>query len=148
MNHAIPAGGHVLVCDGSKALFLENAGDAKFPNLRTAHVTEIQNPPTREQGTDRPTRVFESVGTQRSTAEAPDFHARAEEEFARAVAASLDEFRQAGKLRSLIVVAPPRMLADLRRFLSDQTKALVTAEIDKDLTKHPVYEIEKHLTGG
>lgn len=148
MKHTIPGGSHVLVCDGSKALFLENAGDEKFPNLRTAHVTEIENPPSREQGTDRPTRVFESVGTQRSTAEAPDFHDRAEQAFAREVAAALDGFRQSGKLHSLIVVAPPRMLADLRRFLSDQTKALVTAEIDKDLTKHPVYEIEKHLTSG
>jgi protein required for attachment to host cells len=147
MKHSIPAGGHVLVCDGSKALFLENTGDEKFPNLRTAQVREIENPPTREQGTERPTRVFESVGTQRSAAEQTDFHDRAEEQFAREIAAGLDDVRQAGTLRSLIVVAPPRMLADLRRFFSDQTKALVTAEIDKDLTKHPVHEIEKHLTG-
>ena len=146
MKYSIPAGGHVLVCDGSKALFLENAGDEKFPNLRAAHVAEIENPPTREQGTDRPTRVFESVGTQRSSAEQTDFHDRAEEQFARDVAKGLDDFRQSGKLHSLIVVAPPRMLADLRRFLTEQTKALVTAEIDKDLTKHPIYEIEKHLT--
>ncbi len=148
MKLSIPAGGHVLVCDGSKALFLENAGDEMFPNLRTAEVTKIDNPPTREQGTDRPTRVFESVGTHRSTAEQTDFHDRREEEFAREVADELERVRQEGNLHSLIVVAPPRMLADLRRFFSEQTRALVAAEIDKDLTNHPVHEIEKHLTAG
>ena len=28
----------VVVCDGAKALVLENAGDAKFPNLKTVEV--------------------------------------------------------------------------------------------------------------
>jgi len=26
-------------------------------------------------------------------------------------------------------------------------KARIMAEVDKDLTKHPVYEIERHLVG-
>ena len=148
MKLSIPAGGHVLVCDGSKALLLENAGDEKFPNLRTAQVSEIENPPTREQGRDKPTRVFESVGHHRSSAEQPDIHDRREEAFAREVAEAVDRARLSGGVQSLIVVAPPRMLADLRRFLSDQTRALVAAEIDKDLTNHPVHEIEKYLTAG
>src|SRR5690606_327065 len=113
MNLSIPAGGHVLVCDGSKALLLENAGDAKFPNLQTTKVSEIANPPTREQGTDKPTRVFESVGHHRSAAEQTDFHDRREEAFAREVAGAVDRARLSGELQSLIVVAPPRMLADL-----------------------------------
>jgi protein required for attachment to host cells len=145
---SIPAGGHVVVCDGSKVLLLVNAGDAKFPNLRTAEATEIDNPPTREQGTDRPSRVFESVGGRRSGAEQPDLHDRREEAFAREIADKLEGLRMTGKLTSLVVVAPPRMLADLRRFLPDQTMALVAAQIDKDLTNHPIHEIEKHLTGG
>ena len=28
----------VVVCDGAKALVLENVGDEKFPNLRTERV--------------------------------------------------------------------------------------------------------------
>ena len=31
----IHKGDWVVVCDGAKALVLENAGDAKFPNLKT-----------------------------------------------------------------------------------------------------------------
>ena len=30
----------VVVCDGAKALILENAGDTKFPNLKTIKVLE------------------------------------------------------------------------------------------------------------
>jgi protein required for attachment to host cells len=42
-------------------------------------------------------------------------------------------------------VAPPRTLADLRHALHADVKALIVGEIDKDLTKHPVWEIERHI---
>ena len=42
----IEQGEWVVVCDGSKALFLENAGDSKFPNLKTREVLEQKVPPT------------------------------------------------------------------------------------------------------
>jgi protein required for attachment to host cells len=45
------------------------------------------------------------------------------------------------------VVAPARTLADLRRAFHDDVKKKIVAEVDKDLTKHPVGEIEKHLLG-
>jgi len=43
------------------------------------------------------------------------------------------------------VVAPPRALADLRKSLHPDVKKKIIAEIDKDLTKHPIDQIEKHL---
>ncbi len=36
----IAQGDWVLVCDGSKALVLENDGDDRFPNLQTRNVYE------------------------------------------------------------------------------------------------------------
>ena len=36
----IHRGEWVVVCDGAKALVLENTGDAKFPNLKTVEVFE------------------------------------------------------------------------------------------------------------
>jgi protein required for attachment to host cells len=47
----------------------------------------------------------------------------------------------------LIIVAPPRTLADLRQDLHDDVKARVVAEVNKDLTKHAIDVIEKHLVG-
>jgi protein required for attachment to host cells len=51
------------------------------------------------------------------------------------------------KVKALVVVAPPRTLADLRVAFHSDVKGRIIAEIDKDLTKHPVHEIEKHLVG-
>jgi protein required for attachment to host cells len=45
------------------------------------------------------------------------------------------------------VVAPPAMLGNLRKMIKPEVRNKIIAEIDKDLTKHSVYEIEKHLTG-
>jgi len=59
----------VVVCDGRKALILENAGNERSPDLRTKAVREQANPPTREQGTQAPGRVQPSVGAARSAVE-------------------------------------------------------------------------------
>ena len=57
----IPHNALVFVGDGRKALFLRNDGDAKFPNLKTEKVFEDENPPTHEQGSDRPGRVSKAA---------------------------------------------------------------------------------------
>ncbi len=52
--------GHWLVVavDGEKALFLENRGAAFYPDFRgRARDLPKQNPPTREQGSNRPGRL-------------------------------------------------------------------------------------------
>ena len=51
------------------------------------------------------------------------------------------------KAKAIIVVAPPRTLAELRNALHADVKRRIVAEIDKDLTKLPIWEIEKHLVG-
>ena len=57
----------------------------------------------------------------------------------------MEQMVRASKAKALIVVAPPKTLADLRNAFHADVKACVVAEINKDLTKHPVWEIEKHL---
>ena len=59
----------------------------------------------------------------------------------------MEEIVRARKVKALVVVAPPRTLAELRDAFHADVKACIIAEINKDLTKHPVFEIEKHLTG-
>ena len=48
-------------------------------------------------------------------------------------------------LPALVVVAPPKMLAELRRVLPERLRRAIVGEIDKDLTKHTVEEIGRHL---
>jgi protein required for attachment to host cells len=143
----IGQGEWVVVCDGTKALVLENAGDAKFPNLKTKEVFEQDDPPTHEQGTDAPGRSINSVDGRRSAMEQTDWHTQEEERFLRRLVAHLDAAVNAGTIKSLIVVAPPRALGVLRHAYSHNLRAALRAEIDKDFVKLPVYEIEKHLAG-
>jgi len=51
----------------------------------------------------------------------------------------------AGLVKSLILIAPPRALGVLRQAYSHNLRAAVRAEIDKDFVNLPVHEIEKHL---
>jgi protein required for attachment to host cells len=143
----ISHGEWVLVCDGTKALVLENVGDEKFPNLKTKEVFEQEDPRTHEQGTDAPGRSINSIDARRSAMEQTDWHKQAEQKFLQRLAGHLDAAVSAGKAKSLVVVAPPRALGVLRQAYSHNLRAALRAEIDKDLVRMPVYQIEKHLAG-
>jgi protein required for attachment to host cells len=137
----------VLVGDGRKALFLRNHGDDKFPDLRVERVFLDPNPSTHDQGTDKPGRAFSSVDRRRSAIEGTDWHDLEEHRFAREIAAALERVVRQREVKALIIATPPRTLADLRDALHSDVKKCIIAEIAKDLTKHPVHEIEKHLAG-
>jgi protein required for attachment to host cells len=143
----IEQGGWVVVCDGKKALILENMGDWKFPNLRTREVFEQDNPPTHEQGSDAPGRSFQSVGSMRSAMDQTDWHAKAEKDFLEDLAGRLDAAINAGDMNSLVMVAPPRALGIIRAAYSSHVRGALRGEVDKDFVKMPVHEIEQHLTG-
>jgi protein required for attachment to host cells len=146
---SIPHDAIVFVGDGRKALFLRNAGDEKFPNLRTEQVFVDHNPATHDQGSDKPGRLFAGANARdrRSALEATDWHELEEHRFARMVAEALEKLVRERKVKAVVIVAPPRTLADLRQALHGDVKARIMAEVDKDFTKHPIYEIEKHLVG-
>ena len=143
----IPHDAIVFVGDGRKALFLRNEGDEKFPNLKTESVFLDKNPPTHEQGTDKPGRLFAGAGAggRRGAVATTDWHDLEEHHFARVVAEALEKLVRERHVKALLIAAPPRTLADLRQALHKDVKACIIAEVDKDFTKQPVYEIEKHL---
>jgi len=142
----IEQGEWVVVCDGKKALVLENVGDQKFPNLKTRKVYEQPDPKTRELGTDEPGRSFSSVSPTRSAMEQTDWHDQSERRFLEDLVARLDAEILAGKLKSLIMIAPPRALGVMRNAYSSHLRGVLRAELDKDFVKMPVHEIERHLT--
>jgi protein required for attachment to host cells len=138
-------GDWVVVCDGKKALVLENVGDEKFLDLKTREVFEHADAKTHELGTDAPGRSFSSVGSGRSAMEQTDWHAQEEDRFLQRLARHLEAELNGGKAKSLIMVAPPRALGVLRQAYSHNLRTALRAEIDKDFVKLPVHEIEKHL---
>ena len=142
----IKSGDWVVVCDGGKALILQNAGDEVFPNLQTKECHEHANEKTSELGSDKPGRVQESATTGRSSVAQTDWHDQNEREFLTALAKRLDEAVSGGETSELIIVAAPRALGMLRESYSPAVRKAVKEEIAKDYIHLPVYEIEKHLT--
>jgi protein required for attachment to host cells len=143
----IHKGEWVIVCDGAKALMLENAGDVKFPNLKTIEVFEHKSAATHELGADKPGRSHSSTGAGSSAVEQTDWHEQEERAFLLQLVKHLDAAIGAGKIKSLIIAAPPWALGVLRPAYTRRLRDAVSAEVDKDFVKLPVHKIEKQLTG-
>lgn len=136
----------ILISDSRKAMLFDDLGSLLQPRLRLRSVLHApDNPPTHEQGTDRPGRSFQSVGHQRSAMEQTDWHQLGEQRFAHEIGAALGEIHAAHGLHELTLVAPPPFLAFLRKALPSQLKPLVRLEIAKDLVKFEIEEIARHL---
>ncbi len=153
----IPHGAHVLVADGRKLLFFRNEGDAAHPQLEVEVRREEDNPKDGEQSTDRPGRAFTAAGrppsqggsrpgaNNRSAYSETDFHQLQEDRFAAEAAEMLRKKALGQEYETLIVVAPPQTLGELRKHYHKEVEARLAGEVAKDLTNMPVPEIEKAL---
>lgn len=158
----------VLVADGRKMLFLRNEGDDVHPNLVVETAEERPNPADRDQKTD-------AAGAASSTQSGPgappiaqggsnhaqgsgaqfaasrgslgetDFHQLEEDRFAAEVADLLKKRALANDFDSLVIVAPPKTLGEMRKHYHKEVSERLRGELDKDLTGHPIPEIEKAL---
>ena len=143
----VPHNTFVVVADGQKMLFFRNEGDAEYLKLEMERKQVQDNPADRDQGTSEPGRAFDaSGGAGRSAYEEADFHQLGEDRFAAETAAMLKERALRNDYESLIIVAPPRTLGELRKYYHKEVEKRLAAEIPKDLTGHPVPEIEKILS--
>lgn len=135
----------VIVADGEKALFLRNQGDAKFPNLEVVQEMTQENPPTREQGSDRPGRYNDGPTVHRSAVQDTDWHRLNKDRFADEIAGRLYSLAHKGEFHDVVLIAPPRVLGEMRQKLHQEVGDKVRAEIPKTLTNHTIAEIESML---
>ena len=142
----VPTNALVLVGDGKRALFLRNRGTPRHIELITEREMTQDNPPNREHGTERPGRYLGADGVSRSAFEQTDWHQQAEKRFAVEIADTLYQMEHAHEFHELVVVAPPKMLGDLRSKLHEEVANCVVAEVPKDLTGHPIPEIGRLLS--
>ena len=136
----------ILVGDGSKATVLrsEGWGSGLTPVLHGENPAGAK--PTRELGADRPGRGHNRTGTGRHGLEPRvEWQEHEKHQFARRLADILDDAVKARKFDRLVLVAPPKVLGDLRTALGEPTRRRVTAEIDKDLTHLPVPQLVEQL---
>lgn len=141
----LPHNSVVLVADGRKMLFLRNEGDNEFPNFVVEKAQEQDNPATRDQATDSAGRASSPQGGVQSSVEPTDFHQIEEDRFAADAADFLKMGALKNKYDSLIVVAPPKTLGELRKHYHKEVTSRLKGELDKDLTGHPIKDIEKAL---
>ncbi|MBN8807557.1 MAG: host attachment protein [Sphingomonas sp.] len=136
----------VVVADGRKALFLRNEGDATHPNLIVEHAEEQVNPADRDQKTDAPGRASGGIGGRQSSMDEVDFHQQEEDRFAAEVGAMLKKRALANEFEKLIIAAPAKTLGELRKHYHVEVENRLAGELAKDLTGHPIPEIEKLLS--
>lgn len=141
----IPANAWIMVGDGEKALFLKNEGDDVFPNLVVVREMAHENPPTHEQGTDTPGRTSDGPSGHKSAFAETDWHRLEKERFAKEIADRLYKAAHRGSFHDLIVVAPPMVLGELRKEFHKEVEERIVFDLAKELTNHPVGEIEKAL---
>lgn len=137
----------VVVADGEKALFLRNKGGAASPDLVVERVEQQDNPPTGEQVSDRPGRRADHGFAQRSAMEEADWHQLAKDRFAAQLSDILKRMVHRGSISRLVLIAPPRVLGELRDQLHDSVTKTVIAQIPKTLTGHPLPELQKIVIG-
>ena len=127
----------VMVLDGAKMLLFRNDGDEKYPVLATLAHEEVDNPPSREQGTDTPGRTQSSMGDGRSSSYGEtDWHQQSEDKIARHAAEVLERAASRLKDEGVIVIAAPRTLGEVRKHYGRETSKRLLGEISKDLAGH------------
>lgn len=135
----------IAVADGGKAMLLVNDGTDAAPLLSVLAKDELDNPAAREQGADRPGRRPDPGAGQRSAMEATDWHELGEARFVHGFAERLNRAAEQGRFERLVLIAPPKVLGQLRPALSARVAGCLVAEIGSDLTGQPVDQIAQHL---
>lgn len=147
----IPSHALVVVADGAKLLLLRNIGDAAAPKLACETKQILENPPDHDQKSDlagqaaSPRLASGNHAMPRSSMEEPDYHRLAEDRFASEIADVLRRAALDDEFKSLVIVAPPRTLGEMRKHYHKTVIDRLIAEVPKDLTGLPLAEIERSL---
>jgi protein required for attachment to host cells len=141
----VPNNSVVLVADGRKSLFFRNEGDAAFPKFAVEKKNVHENPAHHEQASDLAGMSARTKDGRGGSMEEVDFHQQEEERFAAETAAALKAQALRGEFETLVVVAPPKTLGELRKHYHKEVEQRLIAEVPKDLVSLPVAEIEKIL---
>jgi protein required for attachment to host cells len=136
----------ILVADGARARGFTRHGVGEslvaIPDGNFTHEVER----VAAMGADRPGRVHESADKARhAIAPHTDWRREGKRSFAHTLAEWLERHARTGTYDRLILVAAPRTLGDLREALGAEARERLAGQLAKDLTAHPMADIEEHL---
>ncbi|MGA9604189.1 MAG: host attachment protein [Methyloceanibacter sp.] len=134
-----------VIADGGRARFVERDENGAFRTIASFVSPEVHER-SHELGRDRPARVKESANAARHAVEPRrDLHVAAKEDFVKHVAGEIDVEHGRKSFEKLVLVAPPRVLTELKEKLSKAMAELAADSLQKDLTKVPDHELSEHL---
>ena len=129
----LPKGTTVAVADGEKFNLFRNTGDEANPALTAMPEADIDS-------------VNKGSGASHQNSSAnPDGGQSAEDGFAGGIADMLNKRVLDGEIADLVIIAAPRTLGELRKSYHKKLSDVLRGEISKDLTGHPVHDIEKAI---
>ena len=129
----LPHGATVAVADGKILNLFRNTGDEAAMKLAPL--------PRQAVASDN----HGSGGRHVSSSANPDAGQIAEDGFAAGIARMLNSHVLDGSISALVVIAAPRTLGELRKHYHQKLTGVLLGEIAKDLTGHPVHDVEKTL---
>jgi len=93
-------------------------------------------------------KVHESANPARHMTEPRiDVHDEIREHFARLVSGQLNRAEEEKRFDRLVLVAPARMLGEIKKYLNEKSLKKVVAEMHKDLTHYEGDALAEHLGG-
>ncbi len=129
----IPKNATVAVADGQVLNLFRNSGDENAPKLASL--------PDAAVSTDN----RESGARHQSSSANPSQSQLEEDSFAAGIADHLNKQVLDGKIESLIIIAAPRTLGELRKHYHKALSSILVGEIPKDLTGHALADVEKTI---
>lgn len=129
----LPQNTVIAVADGEKLNLFQNDGDAANVKLRMLPAADVDS------------SKIASGGRHASSSANPDDSQQNEDGFSAGVADVLNRQVLDGKIKSLVIVAAPRTLGELRTSYHKKLSDVLIGELDKDLTGHSLQDIEKAL---
>jgi protein required for attachment to host cells len=134
-----------IIADGGRARFVERDEQGAYRTVVSFVAAELHDRSS-DLGRDRPARVKESANAARHAVEPRrDLHEAAKEDFIKLVAEQIEAEHGRDQFDSLVLIAPPRVLTELKEKLSKPMAKIVVKDLQKDLTKVPDHDLTEHL---
>jgi protein required for attachment to host cells len=134
-----------IIADGGRARFVERDEQGAYRTVVSFVAAELHDRSS-DLGRDRPARVKESANAARHAVEPRrDLHEAAKEDFVKLVAEQIEAEHARDQFDSLVLIAPPRVLTELKEKLSKPMAKIVVKDLQKDLTKVPDHDLTEHL---
>jgi protein required for attachment to host cells len=133
------------IADGGRARFVERDESGAYRTVVSFESADLHRKAS-DLTSDGPGRVMESATPGRSAVEPrQDPKRAAKEDFVKLVADELAAEHERGAFDQLMLVAPPRVLTELKQKLAKPVADLVVKDLQKDLTKVPDHDLTEHL---